>query len=68
MEVSYTVEYAKFLPSLYILIQKLGDLYDILYDLSVRTKENFNFQMFLKRLHLYIGAKSLNSLLKVLPL
>ena len=68
MAESYTVKYVKFLPTLYILIQKLGYLYDILYNRSVRTKENFNFQMFLKRLHLYYRAKSLNSDLKVLPL
>ena len=68
MAESYTAKYAKFLPRLYILIQKLVDLYDILYNRSVRTKENFNFQMFLKRLHLYYRAKSLNSDLKVLPL
>ena len=67
MAESYTVQYAKFLPRLYILIQKLVDLYDISYNRSVRTKENFNFQMFLKRLHLYYRAKSLNSHLKVLP-
>ena len=56
MAESYTVKYVKFLPTLYILIKKLGYLYDILYNRSIRTKENFNFQMFLKRLHLYNRA------------
>ena len=64
----YTVKYANFLPRLYILIQKLVDLYDILYNRSFRTKESFNFQSFLKRLHLYYRAKSLNSQLKALSL
>ena len=68
MAESYTVKYAKFLPRLYILIQKLVDLYDISYNRSVRTNENSNFQMFLKRLHLYYRAKSLNSHLSIAPL
>ena len=39
----YTVKYAKFLPRLYVLFQKLVDLYDILNSRSVCAKENFNF-------------------------
>ena len=68
MTESYTVKYAKILPRLFISIKKLVDLYYILYDRCVRTKENFNFLMFSKRLDLYYRAKILNSHLKLLPL